>query len=92
MDRWTFSTSGVSIPGRYRIPCVGSGPGHEDQAHAPDELTWKRELMQAAVMYAVMPQAYAGPESRTGTDFHLTRRRREDSLPRGGMRERGFSA
>ena len=40
------------------IACVGFGPGHEDQAHAPNELTWKSELVQAAAMYAVIPQAY----------------------------------
>lgn len=58
VDKWTFSTNGVSIMGRYGIPCVGFGPGHEDQAHAPNELTWKRELVQAAAMYAVIPQVY----------------------------------
>lgn len=58
VDKWTFSTNGVSIMGRYGIPCVGFGPGHEDQAHAPNELTWKRELVQAAAMYAVIPQGY----------------------------------
>jgi putative selenium metabolism hydrolase len=58
VDKWTFSTNGVSIMGRYGIPCVGFGPGHEDQAHAPNELTWKRELVEAAAMYAVIPQAY----------------------------------
>jgi putative selenium metabolism hydrolase len=59
VDKWTFSTNGVSIMGRYGIPCVGFGPGHEDQAHAPNELTWKSELVEAAAMYAVIPQAYA---------------------------------
>jgi putative selenium metabolism hydrolase len=58
VDKWTFSTNGVSIMGRYGIPCVGFGPGHEDQAHAPNELTWKSELVEAAAMYAVIPQAY----------------------------------
>jgi len=58
VDKWTFSTNGVSIMGRYGIPCVGFGPGHEDQAHAPNELTWKKELVQAAAMYAVIPQVY----------------------------------
>ena len=58
VDKWTFSTNGVSITGRYGIPCVGFGPGHEDQAHAPNEQTWKSELVQAAAMYAVIPQAY----------------------------------
>ena len=64
VDKWTFSTNGVSIMGRYQIPCVGFGPGHEDQAHAPDERTWKSELVQAAAMYAVIPSIYV--EKYTG--------------------------
>ena len=59
VDKWTFSTNGVSIMGRYGIPCVGFGPGHEDQAHAPNERTWKTELVKAAAMYAVIPLIYS---------------------------------
>lgn len=58
VDKWTFSTNGVSIMGRYGIPCIGFGPGHEDQAHAPNEKTWKDELVKAAAMYAVLPNVY----------------------------------
>ncbi len=58
VDKWTFSTNGVSIMGRYNIPCIGFGPGHEDQAHAPNELTWKDELVKACAMYAVIPSLY----------------------------------
>lgn len=58
LDKWTFSTNGVSIMGRYGIPCIGFGPGHENQAHAPNEKTWKAELVRAAAMYAVIPQSY----------------------------------
>ena len=58
VDKWTFSTNGVAIAGRFQIPCVGFGPGHEDQAHAPDEKTWKSELVKAAAMYAVIPSIY----------------------------------
>ncbi|WP_105617440.1 YgeY family selenium metabolism-linked hydrolase [Vallitalea okinawensis] len=58
VDKWTFSTNGVSIMGRYDIPCIGFGPGHEDQAHAPNERTWKDELIKAAAMYAVIPTMY----------------------------------
>jgi len=58
LDKWTFSTNGVSIMGRYGIPCIGFGPGHEDQAHAPNEKTWKKELVNAAAMYAVIPMLY----------------------------------
>ena len=58
LDKWTFSTNGVSIMGRYGIPCIGFGPGHEDQAHAPNEKTWKKELIRSAAMYALVPQLY----------------------------------
>ena len=58
VDKWTFSTNGVSIMGRYGIPCIGFGPGHEDQAHAPDEKTWKSELVEAAAMYSAIPSIY----------------------------------
>jgi acetylornithine deacetylase/succinyl-diaminopimelate desuccinylase-like protein len=44
--------------GMHGIPCVGFGPGHEDQAHAPDEKTWKSELVKAAAIYAVFPALY----------------------------------
>lgn len=58
VDKWTFSTNAVSIMGRYGIPCVGFGPGHEDQAHAPNEKTFKSELVCAAAMYALIPITY----------------------------------
>lgn len=58
VDKWTFSTNGVSIMGRYGIPCIGFGPGHEDQAHAPNEKTWKDELVAAAALYAATPIQY----------------------------------
>jgi len=58
VDKWTFSTNGVSIMGRYGIPCIGFGPGHEDQAHAANECTWKNELVKACAMYAVIPSLY----------------------------------
>jgi putative selenium metabolism hydrolase len=60
LDKWTFSTNGVSIMGKYGIPCIGFGPGHEDQAHAPNEKTWKDELVKAAAMYAAIPGVYTG--------------------------------
>jgi len=58
VDKWTFSTNGVSIMGMHGIPCIGFGPGHEDQAHAPNERTWKSELIKAAAMYASIPNLY----------------------------------
>ena len=58
IDKWTFSTNGVSIMGRYGIPCIGFGPGAEDQAHAPNEKTWTSHLVTAAAMYAAVPAVY----------------------------------
>lgn len=58
VDKWTFSTNGVSIMGMFGIPCIGFGPGHEDQAHAPNEKTWKSELVKAAALYALIPKMY----------------------------------
>lgn len=58
VDKWTFSTNAVSIMGRYQIPCIGFGPGHENEAHAPNEKTFKKELVEACSMYACIPQTY----------------------------------
>ena len=64
-DKWTFSTNGVSIQGRYGIPCVGFGPGAESQAHAPNEITWKQDLITCAALYAAVPGLYK-EENKTG--------------------------
>ncbi len=58
-DKWTFSTNGVSIMGRNGIPVIGFGPGDEAQAHAPNEKTWKQDLVACAAVYAALPGAYA---------------------------------
>ncbi|MEG0179258.1 MAG: YgeY family selenium metabolism-linked hydrolase [Oscillospiraceae bacterium] len=57
-DKWTFSTNGVSIMGRNGIPCIGFGPGAEAQAHAPNEKTFKQDLVTCAAVYAALPTAY----------------------------------
>ena len=43
-----FSTNGVAIMGRHGIPVIGFGPGAEDQAHAPNEVTFKQDLVTCA--------------------------------------------
>lgn len=58
VDKWTFSTNGVSIMGRFGIPCIGFGPGKEAQAHAPNERTWKADLVKCAAVYAAVPTLY----------------------------------
>jgi putative selenium metabolism hydrolase len=57
-DKWTFSTNGVSIMGRNGIPVIGFGPGAEAQAHAPNEKTWKEDLVKCAAVYAAVPTIY----------------------------------
>ena len=59
-DKWTFSTNGVTIMGRNGIPCIGFGPGAEAQAHAPNEKTWKEDLVRCAALFAALPSVYTG--------------------------------
>lgn len=64
VDKWAFSTNGVSIMGRYDIPCIGFGPGREEEAHSPNERIFKNELVKAAAMYAVIPSLYVERTSK----------------------------
>jgi putative selenium metabolism hydrolase len=54
VDKWTFSTNGVTIAGRFGIPCLGLGPGHEHQAHASNESCPIDHLTSAAAFYAAL--------------------------------------
>lgn len=52
VDKWTFSTNGVTINGYYKIPCIGFGPGNEVLAHAPNEKVPVSDLVAASAFYA----------------------------------------
>ncbi len=52
IDKWTFSTNGVTINGIYGIPTIGFGPGNEVLAHAPNEKVAIDDLVKAAAFYA----------------------------------------
>ncbi len=52
VDKWTFSTNGVTIQGIYGIPVIGFGPGNEVLAHAPNEKTPVEHLVVASAFYA----------------------------------------
>ncbi len=54
VDKWTFSTNGVTINGIYGIPIIGFGPGNEVMAHAPNEKVPVEHLEKAAAYYAAI--------------------------------------
>ena len=53
INKWTFSTNGVTINGYYDIPMIGFGPGDETSAHAPNEKVPMDDLVKAAAFYAM---------------------------------------
>lgn len=52
IGKWIFSTNGVAITGRHKIPAIGFGPGKEKYAHAPNEKVAVKELTDAAAFIA----------------------------------------
>lgn len=57
--KWTFSTNAAAIAGMFGIPVIGFGPGREEQAHSPNEHTWKKDLERCAAFYALLPAMLA---------------------------------
>lgn len=55
VDKWTFSTNCVAICGRHQIPCIGFGPGDENQAHAPNETNRIDDLEKCSAFYSALP-------------------------------------
>jgi len=60
VDKWTFSTNGVTINGYYGIPIIGFGPGDEVLAHAPNEMVPVDDLVKASAFYALYALRMAG--------------------------------
>ncbi len=58
VDKWTFSTNGVTIRGVHGIPCIGFGPGYEEQAHAPNEFCPVDHLWKATAFYAAFADKF----------------------------------
>ncbi len=58
VDKWTFSTNGVTIRGYYDIPVIGFGPGNEVLAHAPNEKVPIEHLVKASAFYAMFVMKY----------------------------------
>ena len=52
VDKWTFSTNGVSSMGKHGIPTFGFGPGNEVLAHFPNEYIPIDHLVKAMAFYA----------------------------------------
>jgi len=58
VDKWTFSTNGVTINGIFDIPIIGFGPGDEVMAHAPNEKIPIRDLQAASAFYAAYAYSF----------------------------------
>lgn len=58
VDKWTFSTNGVTIRGYYNIPVIGFGPGNEVLAHAPNEKVPIDHLVKATAFYTNFAAKY----------------------------------
>ncbi len=67
VDKWTFSTNGVTINGLHGIPVIGYGPGDEEMAHAPDEKVRIDDLERASAFYALYALRMAAAKGTTWT-------------------------
>ena len=59
VGHWTFSTNGIASAGLHNVPTIGFGPGHEPQAHAPNEFLEIDQLVKACAFYAGFAAEFA---------------------------------
>ncbi len=62
VDRWTFSTNGVTIMGLHGVPVLGFGPGLEKIAHTANEYVPVDDVVKACAFYAALPAQIVGDE------------------------------
>ncbi|MGE5485985.1 MAG: YgeY family selenium metabolism-linked hydrolase [Ignavibacteriales bacterium] len=62
VDKWTFSTDGVTLAGVLGIPAIGYGPGNEVLAHTVREYVPVEQLVKAAAFYALFPSVLSETE------------------------------
>jgi len=55
IDKWTFSTNGVSSMGELGIPTIGFGPSMEIFAHSNQDKCSIQDLEKACAFYAAFP-------------------------------------
>jgi len=55
IDKWTFSTNGISSMGQLGIPTIGFGPSEERFAHTNQDKCAIEDLRIACAFYAALP-------------------------------------
>lgn len=58
LTTWPFSTNGVAIMGKHKIPVIGYGPGVLESCHVANEYVKKEQVLRATMMYAAMCVTY----------------------------------
>lgn len=56
IDKWMFSTNGVSTMGILQIPTIGFGPGEERFAHSVEDQVSEEHLVKAVMFYSIFPK------------------------------------
>jgi len=59
ISRWRFSTNGVAVCGKHKIPCIGFGPGSEDEAHKANESIPIADIAKVSLFFAVLPSIFS---------------------------------